>query len=255
MTAGREHRDCKSLPVALVSQSYRKTMNIQTQTFNVDLNVAKLVPIAKGLSQKNDVNPIVINCCNHQRELKYVKDVSCVDQLSFVKHLTNVPTVTSSLPVGARLQNFGTNLGAGPKVVQILREGYTLPFRIWPNLTRSPTIISCYVNPNRNLYLLEALHQLIDKNRVELVKNQTSLGFSADWRVGMRSGPLCTLLWRILTWYSRKQVTLNSQRPTYSRANECGSRQAIQTRPDHSNRVVTPPRGLPNYATGGTSLR
>ena len=53
-------------------------------------------------------------------------------------------------------------LGASPKVVQILREGYTLPFRIWPNLTRSPTIISCYVNPHRNLYLLEALHQLMD---------------------------------------------------------------------------------------------
>ena len=30
-------------------------------------------------------------------------------------------------------------LGAGPKVVQILKEGYTLPFRIRPNLTRSPS--------------------------------------------------------------------------------------------------------------------
>ena len=31
--------------------------------------------------------------------------------------------------------------------------------------------------PHRNLDLLEALHQLIDKNAVELVQNQTSLGF------------------------------------------------------------------------------
>ena len=69
------------------------------------------------------------------------------------------------------------NLGAGPKIVQILREGYTLPFRIRPNLTRSPTVVSRYVNPHRNSYLLEALHQLIDKNAVELVHNQTSLGF------------------------------------------------------------------------------
>ena len=30
---------------------------------------------------------------------------------------------------------------------------------------------------HRNSYLLEALHQLIDKNAVELVQNQTSLGF------------------------------------------------------------------------------
>ena len=68
-------------------------------------------------------------------------------------------------------------LGAGPKVVQILKEGYTLPFRIRPKLARSPTVISCYVNPHRNSYLLEALHQLMDKNAVELVQNQTSLGF------------------------------------------------------------------------------
>ena len=46
-----------------------------------------------------------------------------------------------------------------------------------PNLTRSPTVISCYVNPHRNSYLLEALHQLMDKNAIELVHNQTSLGF------------------------------------------------------------------------------
>ena len=69
------------------------------------------------------------------------------------------------------------DLGSGPKVVQILKEGYTLPFRIRPKLTRYPTVVSCYVNPRRNSYLLEALHQLIDKNAVELVHNQTSLGF------------------------------------------------------------------------------
>ena len=37
--------------------------------------------------------------------------------------------------------------------------------------------ISCYVNPHRNLYLLEALHHHMNKNPVELVKNQPSLGF------------------------------------------------------------------------------
>ena len=57
------------------------------------------------------------------------------------------------------------------------QEGYTLPFRTQPNLPRSPIIITCYVNPHRNLYLLEALHQLMDKNAVELVQNQRSLGF------------------------------------------------------------------------------
>ena len=40
------------------------------------------------------------------------------------------------------------------------------------------------------------------------------------------------------------QETSDSQSPTHSRLAERGSRQAIQTRTDHSNRVVSPPRGL-----------
>ena len=109
-----------------------------------------------------------------------MQSVSCVTQLSCVKTVANVMNVASNLPVGARLQNFWQawqNLGAGPKVVQILKEGYTLPFRIRPKLTRYPTVVSCYVNPRRNSYLLEALHQLIDQNAVDLVQNQKSLGF------------------------------------------------------------------------------
>ena len=100
--------------------------------------------------------------------------------LNCVRPVTNVKNVASNLPVGARLQSFWQtwlDLGAGPKVVQILREGYTLPFRIRPNLKRSPTLISCYGNPHRNLSLLQALHQLIDKNAVELVVNQKSRVF------------------------------------------------------------------------------
>ena len=45
-----------------------------------------------------------------------------------------------------------------------------------PFFTRFPTVVSCYTNPHRNSYLLEALRQLIDKNAVELVQNQTPLG-------------------------------------------------------------------------------
>ena len=94
-----------------------------------------------------------------------MKDVFCVNQLSFVKPVTNVQTAASNLAVGARLQSFWNawkTVDAGLKVL---------------HLTRSPTVISCYANPHRNLYLLEALHQLINKNAVELVQNQQSLGF------------------------------------------------------------------------------
>ena len=59
---------------------------------------------------------------------------------------------------------------------------------------------------------------------------------------GMRSGPLCALPWRILTWCARNQVTLKARH----RLAECGRRQAIQARPDHPNRVVSPSGGLPS---------
>ena len=43
------------------------------------------------------------------------------------------------------------------------------------------------------------------------------------------------------------QETSNSQSPTHTRPAERGSRQAIQARLDHSNRVVPPSRGLSSY--------
>ena len=61
-------------------------------------------------------------------------------------------------------------LGLSPKVVPTLREGYTLPFRFRPNLTRSPTVISNYHNPAKQSCLLEALYQLVNKNTVQLVE-------------------------------------------------------------------------------------
>ena len=42
------------------------------------------------------------------------------------------------------------------------------------------------------------------------------------------------------------QKSSNSQSPTHSRPAECGSRQAIQARPDHPNRVFSSSGGLPS---------
>ena len=146
---------------------------------NLDVKplVVKFVPSAPGLPQRKGISPGVPECQLKKCQLKSVKGASCVTQLSCVNSVSNVAL---TLPVGARLQNFWQtwlDLGAGPKVVQILQEGYTLPFRIRPKLRRIPSVISCYANPLRNSYLLEALHQLINKNAVEPVSNQTSLGF------------------------------------------------------------------------------
>ena len=164
------------------STSIPKTIN----TLNVNCHVANLVHTAPGHSQRKELlcssreSPRSAGCYVVQEKLKYVKGASCVTQLSCAKPVTNVPIVVTNLPVGAKLQHFWEtwlNLGSSPKVLQILREGYTLPFRIRPKLTRSPTVISRYVNPHRNSYLMVALHRLIDKNAVELVRNNTSLGF------------------------------------------------------------------------------
>ena len=152
------------------------TSKSETVLSHVNSFVAS-VPFASGSPQKKGVNPVY---CQSIREINHVNNVSCVDHLSSVKIVTNVPTVVTNLPVGARLQQFWEKweaLGSSPKVIRILREGYTLPFRFRPNLTRSPMVISKYVNPQRQSLLLEALAQLTNKNAVEPVTNQTSLGF------------------------------------------------------------------------------
>ena len=43
-----------------------------------------------------------------------------------------------------------------------------------------------------------------------------------------------------------RQKSSNPKSPTHSRPAECGRRQAIQARPDHPNRVVSPSGGLPS---------
>ena len=112
---------------------------------------------APGHSQKNEISPGAAVCYPDLSSLKSVKGVSCVIPLSHVNIVTNAPNVVTNLPLRARLQRFWekwSELGAGPKVVQILREGYTLPFRTRPKLSRIPTVVSCYGNPHRNLKLL-----------------------------------------------------------------------------------------------------
>ena len=151
------------------------TGNLQTRTqLPVYCHVASHVPFAGGSPQKKGVIP------KHQMSIKSVKGVSCVNQSSSVQNVTNVPLVVPNPPVGSRLHEFWEKwaaLGVNPKVISVPREGYILPFRTTPYLTRKPTVTSCYVDPHRNSYLLEALHQLLDKKAVELVQNPQSLGF------------------------------------------------------------------------------
>ena len=170
---------CVVNPSCLLLTGNQVSKTIDT-FINVKSSVVYHVHSAPGQSQKKDVSPGRPDCQDKKDTLKFVKSAFSVIPLSYVKPVVNAPNVVTNLPVGARLQIFWKtwlDLGAGPKVVQILREGYALPFRIRPKLTRSPIVISCYGNPRRNSYLLEALHQLMTKNAIELVNKQKSLGF------------------------------------------------------------------------------
>ena len=91
--------------------------------------------------------------------------------------MTNAHNVVHAPLVGRRLQPFWQTwalLGANPRAVSILKDGYILPFKIRPPLVRDPLIISGYANPLRNLYLKEALQALLQK---EMVRVRTSLAF------------------------------------------------------------------------------
>ena len=94
--------------------------------------------------------------------------------LVFCQSCTKCQTCCTKSACRSQTKSIFGNLGSprgGSSGHSDLGTGYTLPFQTRPNLTRSPSIISCYVHPRRNLYLLEALHQLINKNAVELVRN------------------------------------------------------------------------------------
>ena len=67
--------------------------------------------------------------------------------------------------------------GFESKINHNTERGLHPPLWFKPNLTRSLTVISNYVNPQRQSHNLEALYQLTDKNAMEPVANQNTLGF------------------------------------------------------------------------------
>ena len=132
--------------------------------------------ISKGLPQKKGIRPDV-----KETKIKHVKGVSFVNHCLFARSVPNVPNVVKELGVGGRLQTFWPKwheLGATPRVVSILKEGYALPFKMRPPLTRFPLIKSGYANLVRSRVLSEALIALREKLVVEKVVVRTSLSFS-----------------------------------------------------------------------------
>ena len=132
----------------LDSSGVEKTLKNKTQ--DVFYNVVDPVPFVKcsGLPQKKGLSPVI-----QKNKIKDVEGVFCVSQCVSVPHAQSVPSAVQTLAVGGRLQNFWkkwSSLGATPRVVSILKEGYTFLFKMSPPVTRSPVVQSGYANPVRN---------------------------------------------------------------------------------------------------------
>ena len=140
-------------------------------------NVVNHVPsaILHRQLQKKGVGPV-----QSMSKIKVVKGVLCVNLLSSVPSVQNVPHVVTEISVEGRLQSFWQvwqEWGSNPRVVSVLRDGYSLPFRGRPHLSRFPLIVSKYASLVKSKALLEALASLIQKKAVEKVVIRSSLAF------------------------------------------------------------------------------
>ena len=83
-------------------------------------------------------------------------------------------------PLGGRLKWFvkqWEQQGAHPFHLDILKQGYRLPFRDHPKLSRTPCIHSGYNEVDKDSALSSSILDLLAKNAIEEVNKQDSLGF------------------------------------------------------------------------------
>ena len=64
-----------------------------------------------------------------------------------------------------------------PNVLNIITNGYVLPFLSKPNLVRFPLILSEYKVHQKDQALATCIQSLLSKNAIERVENVKSLGF------------------------------------------------------------------------------
>ena len=85
-----------------------------------------------------------------------------------------------SPPVGGRLRSFRRDWQTNkcsPNVLNIITNGYVLPFLSKPNLVRFPLILSEYKAHQKDQALASCIQSLLSKNAIERVENVKSLGF------------------------------------------------------------------------------
>ena len=85
-----------------------------------------------------------------------------------------------SPPVGSRIRSFTRDWlthKCSQNVLNIITNGYVLPFRSKPNLIRFPLILSEYKAQQKYQALATCIQSLLSKNAIERVENVKSLGF------------------------------------------------------------------------------
>ena len=140
---------CLPSPVSL-AWPVNCVSSVQGQNFHVSVHQPVLCPVVsplpfvfnvRGQSQKKDGSPSL----KVKTEINFVKSVFSVDHCVFAPTVPSAHNVANAQMVGGRLQNFWQKwslLGANPRVVPILKDGYILPFKNRPPLVRDPLIVS-----------------------------------------------------------------------------------------------------------------
>ena len=88
--------------------------------------------------------------------------------------------VSLSPPVGGRLRSFRRDWQTNKcssNVLNIITNGYILPFLSKPSLVRFPLILSEYKAHQKDQALATCIQSLLSKNAIERVENVKSLGF------------------------------------------------------------------------------
>ena len=82
--------------------------------------------------------------------------------------------------LGGQLKTFAQvwcHFFAHPRIVKVLSEGYLLPFKIRPKLSKKPLILSHYRDEAKEIFLKNAVSDLLKKGAITRVQNLNSPGF------------------------------------------------------------------------------
>ena len=134
-------------------------------------------------SLKLDYNPPerVKTLCSVQPHQEGEKTPVSTKSLSVsTQRRQNIQQLYEGPPIGGRLKGFVHQwvlLGAHQHQINIISDGYSLPFRTRPVLSRHPVIISGYRDDSKDHALYSSIQDLLRKGAIEKVNISESLGF------------------------------------------------------------------------------